>query len=187
MGRAGEKLGGGEAGEEGGNHLFYPQRGKVGTSQMEGRGRRLFVAQVEDGCLYEGEGEGDTPHGYGAETYPDGSSYEGQFNQGQRSGLGTYYFTSGRIYEGQWSENVRDGTGIERYEFVADTCGDSEAAELKKSVVVRYEHGALVMRRPLEHDKTSTDAHVDSLMMDVLDAVQLARTAARDARATPNH
>jgi len=42
--------------------------------------RTLFVSQIDDGCLYEGEGFDEVPDGvpdgYGTETYPDGSSFE---------------------------------------------------------------------------------------------------------------
>ena len=91
---------------------FHASRA-VGTEKAGARGeeRKLFVVQLDDGSLYEGEGFGVIPDGFGSETYPDGSTYEGQFVNGQRNGLGAYYFTNRRIYEGQWNSGVRDGTG----------------------------------------------------------------------------
>ena len=192
--------------------VYAPLRGEGdGTLGAE---RKLFVSQIDDGCLYEGEGNhpwhvrsalhhlhlpptatlhlhlllsanpfdvlniaglNEIPDGYGAETYPDGSSYEGQFVGGQRSGLGVYYFTNGRIYEGEWSRGVREGTGVERYENI----GTAAVPEMRKPLVVSYREGGLVMRKPLEGNKDV----VSSLMMDVIDAVEVARAAAQEARA----
>ena len=118
----------------------------------------------------------ETPDGYGAETYPDGSSYEGQFINGQRSGLGVYYFTNGRIYEGEWSGGVREGKGVERYENLG--IAGNVVPEMRKPLLVAYKSGGLMMRKPLEGNKDE----VSSLMMDVIDSVEMARAAARDAR-----
>ena len=151
-----------------------------GTGQM----RKLFVVQIDDGCLYEGEGfvggweKGGLPDGFGAETYPDGTSYEGQFEQGLRSGLGVYYFTNGRMYEGQWQKGVREGVGVERFESAGASEAEVEAA-VKGAVIVTYREGGLVGRKPL----AGAQAEVSTLMMDVVDAVEVARAAARDARA----
>jgi hypothetical protein len=35
-------------------------------ARERGEERRLFVVQLEDGCLYEGEGFGVVPDGYGS-------------------------------------------------------------------------------------------------------------------------
>jgi len=122
----------------------------------------------------------ETPDGYGAETYPDGSSYEGQFKNGQRSGLGVYYFTNGRIYEGEWACGVREGRGVERYENLG--IAEKAVPEMRKPLLVSYKSGGLVMRKPLEGNKDL----VSSLMMDVIDSVEIARSAARDARTRSN-
>ena len=96
----------------GNDQVFHASRA-VGAEKAGERGevRNLFAVQLDDGSLYEGEGFGVIPDGFGSETYPDGSTYEGQFVNGQRNGLGAYYFTNRRIYEGQWNSGVRDGTG----------------------------------------------------------------------------
>ncbi len=64
---------------------FDPQRDPPGGSQGSGGVTSKFVSQIEDGCLYEGEGVGAMPEGYGTETYPSGDSYEGCFLKGRVS------------------------------------------------------------------------------------------------------
>ena len=89
-----------------------------------------------------------------------------------------YYFTNGRMYEGQWHKGVREGVGVERFESAGASEAEVEAA-VKGAVIVTYRQGGLVGRKPLD----GAQAEVSTLMMDVVDAVEVARAAARDARA----
>jgi hypothetical protein len=56
--------------------------------------RTSGVRVMPNGDVYEGEFEGNLPHGHGLLTYYNGSIYSGAFHMGKKHGFGTYVGTS---------------------------------------------------------------------------------------------
>ena len=60
---------------------------------------------------YEGDLDGDVPHGSGSLIYSDGSRYDGSFESGKRSGYGTLHWSNGDKYCGDFQIGTYLGKG----------------------------------------------------------------------------
>ena len=84
----------------------------------------------DNGDVYVGECQGETPNGQGTMTYADGTVYEGEWADGVRCGQGIYTDAENNTYEGEWKDDQRNGQGTMTYangniyegEWTADIC-----------------------------------------------------------------
>jgi hypothetical protein len=74
------------------------------------KGKMIYA----NGDRYEGEFEGNCPHGQGRYFFAKGDIYTGQFTQGKITGRGRYQFTNGETYEGMVVDNKLHGQGVLR-------------------------------------------------------------------------
>lgn len=80
-------------------------------SSSQSRGLRV----LPNGDVYEGEFEGNLPHGHGLLTYYNGSIYSGAFQRGKKHGFGSYRWSDGNVYKGNWENGAMHGTGVMTY------------------------------------------------------------------------
>jgi hypothetical protein len=82
-------------------------QGEFKGGRLHGRGILVY----NNGRVYEGEFENNTPHGSATETYANKDKYVGQFANGYKNGKGVYYYANGEIYDGKFFDNKPHGPG----------------------------------------------------------------------------
>jgi hypothetical protein len=96
-------------------HVVYTSTKKEFLGTMaDGKKVRGKMTFHDQGKTYDGEWDGDKPHGRGAMTFANGDSYTGEFVDGRMHGKGSFHYVSqeGRKYDGEFANDKPHGRGV---------------------------------------------------------------------------
>ena len=90
--------------------IFHTEDGWIEIHPSEPEPKNgVYVYEMLDGTIYEGQFKNDLINGYGKMTMSDGTIYEGEFENDVINGYGKMTMSDGTIYEGQFENDVIEG------------------------------------------------------------------------------